>query len=83
MHRIRSQGFASRFITTIQLHGHDDKGTSSWWRSRAAFDGSDSQSSELTHLGGQRRLKYKYFMVFLKDGDAVQGALKVDAILTR
>ena len=26
-------------------------------------------------------LKYKYFMVFLKDGDAVQGALKVDAFL--
>ena len=25
--------------------------------------------------------KYKYFMVFLKDGDAVQGALKVDAFL--
>jgi type III restriction enzyme len=46
-------------------------------------DGSDSQAkAELGRIwadnAGQR---YKYFMVFLKDGDAVQGALKMDAFL--
>ena len=46
-------------------------------------DGSDSQAkAELGRTwadnAGQR---YKYFMVFLKDGDAVQGALKMDAFL--
>ncbi len=47
------------------------------------LDGSDSQAkAELGRIwadnAGQR---YKYFMVFLKDGDAVQGALKIDAFL--
>ena len=47
------------------------------------LDGSDSQAkAELGRIwadnAGQR---FKYFMVFLKDGDAVQGALKIDAFL--
>ena len=47
------------------------------------LDGSDSQAkAELGRIwadnAGQR---LKYFMVFLKDGDAVQGALKIDAFL--
>lgn len=47
------------------------------------LDGSDSQAKiELgqawANAAGQN---YKYFMVFLKDGDAVQGALKIDAFL--
>lgn len=47
------------------------------------LDGSDSQvKAGLGRIwadnAGQR---FKYFMVFLKDGDAVQGALKIDAFL--
>ena len=47
------------------------------------LDGSDSQAkAELGRIWADNAgLKYKYFMVFLKDGDAVQGALKVDAFL--
>ena len=47
------------------------------------LDGSDSQiKAELGRIWADNAgLKYKYFMVFLKDGDAVQGALKVDAFL--
>ena len=47
------------------------------------LDGSDSQAkAELGEKWADNAgLKYKYFMVFLKDGDAVQGALKVDAFL--
>ena len=47
------------------------------------LDGSDSQAkAELGEKWADNvGLKYKYFMVFLKDGDAVQGALKVDAFL--
>ena len=47
------------------------------------LDGSDSQTkAELGRVWADNAgLKYKYFMVFLKDGDAVQGALKVDAFL--
>lgn len=47
------------------------------------LDGSDSQvKAELGEKWADNAgLKYKYFMVFLKDGDAVQGALKVDAFL--
>jgi len=47
------------------------------------LDGSDSQAkAELGRVWADNAgLKYKYFMVFLKDGDAVQGALKVDAFL--
>ena len=49
----------------------------------AHLDGSDSQAkAELGRVWADNAgLKYKYFMVFLKDGDAVQGALKVDAFL--
>ena len=49
----------------------------------AHLDGSDSQAkAELGRIWADNAgLKYKYFMVFLKDGDAVQGALKVDAFL--
>lgn len=47
------------------------------------LDGSDSQTKAM--LGQQwasnAGQKYKYFMVFLKDGDAVPGALKIDAFL--
>ena len=47
------------------------------------LDGSDSQAkAELGRIwadnAGQR---FKYFMVFLKDGDAVPGALKIDTFL--
>ena len=47
------------------------------------LDGSDSQAkAELGRIWADNAgLKYKYFMVFLKDGDAVQGALKIDAFL--
>ena len=47
------------------------------------LDGSDSQAkAELGRVWADNAgLKYKYFMVFLKDGDAVQGSLKVDAFL--
>ena len=47
------------------------------------LDGSDSQAkAELGRIWADNAgQKYKYFMVFLKDGDAVQGALKVDAFL--
>jgi len=47
------------------------------------LDGSASQAkAELGRVWADNAgLKYKYFMVFLKDGDAVQGALKVDAFL--
>ena len=47
------------------------------------LDGSDSQAkAELGRVWADNAgHKYKYFMVFLKDGDAVQGALKVDAFL--
>ena len=47
------------------------------------LDGSDSQAkAELGRIWAYNAgLKYKYFMVFLKDGDAVQGALKIDAFL--
>src|SRR5574344_1319324 len=47
------------------------------------LDGSDSQAkAELGRLWADNAgLKYKYFMVFLKDGDAVHGALKIDAFL--
>ena len=46
-------------------------------------DGSDSQAkAELGRIWADNAgQKYKYFMVFLKDGDAVQGALKIDAFL--
>jgi type III restriction enzyme len=47
------------------------------------LDGSDSQAkAELGRIwadaAGER---FKYFMVFLKDGDAVHGSLKIDAFL--
>lgn len=47
------------------------------------LDGSDSQAkAELGRIWADNAgLKYKYFMVFLKDGDAVHGALKIDAFL--
>ena len=49
----------------------------------AYLDGSDSQAK--VNLGRawaeNAGRNYKYFMVFLKDGDAVQGALKKDAFL--
>ena len=47
------------------------------------LDGSDSQAkAELGRIWADNAgLKYKYFMVFLKDGDAVQDALKIDAFL--
>lgn len=47
------------------------------------LDGSDSQAkAELGRIWADNAgLKYKYFMVFLKDGDAVPGALKIDAFL--
>lgn len=47
------------------------------------LDGSDSQAkAELGRAWADSAgLRYKYFMVFLKDGDGVQGALKVDAFL--
>lgn len=46
-------------------------------------DGSDSQAkAELGRIWADNAgQKFKYFMVFLKDGDAVQGALKIDAFL--
>ena len=46
-------------------------------------DGSDSQAkAELGRIWADNAgQKYKYFMVFLKDGDAVQGTLKIDAFL--
>lgn len=46
-------------------------------------DGSDSQAkAELGRIWADNAgQKYKYFMVFLKDGDAVPGALKIDAFL--
>ena len=49
----------------------------------AHLDGSDSQAkAELGRIWADNAgQKYKYFMVFLKDGDAVQGALKIDAFL--
>lgn len=49
----------------------------------AHLDGSDSQAkAELGRIWADNAgPRYKYFMVFLKDGDAVPGALKVDAFL--
>ena len=49
----------------------------------AHLDGSDSQAkAELGRVWADNAgPRYKYFMVFLKDGDAVPGALKVDAFL--
>ncbi|MBP5787436.1 MAG: hypothetical protein J6Y19_06445, partial [Kiritimatiellae bacterium] len=49
----------------------------------AHLDGSDSQAkAELGRVWADNAgQKYKYFMVFLRDGDAVQGALQVDAFL--
>ena len=49
----------------------------------AHLDGSDSQAkAELGRAWADNAgQKYKYFMVFLKDGDAVRGALKIDAFL--
>ena len=49
----------------------------------AHLDGSDSQvKAELGRVWADNAgPRYKYFMVFLKDGDAVPGALKVDAFL--
>ena len=61
-----------------------DKGTLVMVEVKGAhLDGSDSQAkAELGRIWADNAgLKYKYFMVFLKDGDAVQGALKVDAFL--
>lgn len=47
------------------------------------LDGSDSQAkAELGRAWADSAgRRYKYFMVFLKDGDAVPGALKIDAFL--
>ena len=61
-----------------------DKGTLVMVEVKGAhLDGSDSRAkAELGRIWADNAgLKYKYFMVFLKDGDAVQGALKVDAFL--
>ena len=47
------------------------------------LDGSDSQAkAELGRIWADTAgARYKYFMVFLKDGDKVSGSLKIDAFL--